>query len=385
MSLLEHAAWYAPLAAYEQQAEALWNAYRAQNARAIKLFHENLPRFLDTQVKWLPRNLEENEIERALLTLDDARLALARTYSFQDWNSLTALVNAVADNNSAVHEFEHAVEAVITGDLSTLQKMLQTNPALVHARSTRVTCHDPAVHAATLLHYTGANGVEGYRQKSPLNGEAIARCLLSAGAVADALAGMYGSPTPTLSMLVSSTPPSESGVQVAIAHALIDFGADVEGAGTGTWKSPLLTALVFGFKSAADALVARGALVDNVTKAAGVGRADLCREFLPRSSALERHAALALASICGHRDVVQLLVESGEDPDRRNPDGFHSHATPLHQAACGGHLDVVKTLVSLGARTDIEDNLWHSDALGWAEHCEQPHVAEFLRTVTARA
>ena len=77
MSLLEHAAWYAPLAAYEQQAEALWNAYRAQNARAIKLFHENLPRFLDTQVKWLPRNLEENEIERALLTLDDARLALA--------------------------------------------------------------------------------------------------------------------------------------------------------------------------------------------------------------------------------------------------------------------------------------------------------------------
>ena len=47
-------------------------------------------------------------------------------------------------------------------------------------------------HAATLLHYTSANGVEGYRQKTPPNAVEITRALLQAGAQPDALADMYG-------------------------------------------------------------------------------------------------------------------------------------------------------------------------------------------------
>ena len=385
MNRFDHAAWNAPLSEYETQAAMLLQAYRAGHAGAMELFHNNLPRFLDDKVKWLPRDLEPNEIERAALSLDDARLAVARVYSFRDWEALISLVNAVADCTSAVHEFERAVEAVITGDVMTLQAMLKSNPQLVHARSTRATCHDPSVHAATLLHYIAANGVEGYRQKSPANAEAIARLLLTSGAQADALAGMYGGECPTLSMLASSTPPAECGVQVPIINALVDFGASPEGAGHGAWRSPLLTALVFGFKEAAEALVLRGALIDDVTKASGLGRVDTVRELLPGSTVHQRHAALALAAIGGHEAVVKLLVEGNEDPNRMNPDGFHSHSTQLHQAACAGHLGTVKTLVSLGARTDIADTLWHSDALGWAEHCEQPQVAAYLRTVTVRA
>ena len=52
------------------------------------------------------------------------------------------------------------------------------------------------MYAATLLHYVGANGVEGYRQQSPPNAVAIARLLLDAGAEVDAFAGMYGGPPP---------------------------------------------------------------------------------------------------------------------------------------------------------------------------------------------
>src|SRR5437660_1546362 len=79
---------------------------------------------------------------------------------------------------------------------------------LVRARSTVVTHHDPPMHRATLLHYIAANGVEGYRQKTPKNAVDVAKMLLNAGAEADALAGMYGGRCTTMSMLVSSCHPA---------------------------------------------------------------------------------------------------------------------------------------------------------------------------------
>lgn len=382
---IEHLPWNAPLAAYEAQAASLWNAYRAGDPDAMKLFHNNLPRFLNPEIPWLARDVAEGEIENAALTLDDARLAVARIYSYRDWNALTSLVTAVDDETSSTHEFERAVEAVITGDAPTLRAMLDANPALIRARSVRETCHDPPLHRATLLHYTAANGVEGYRQKSPPNAEEIARMLLEAGAPADALAGMYGAECTTLSMLVSSSPPAAAGVQVPVTIALLDHGANPNGAGHGNWQSPLVTALVFAFHDAARTLVARGASVDTVEKAAGIGDLARCRALLATSTERERHAALSLSAICGHTAVVRFLIASGEDPNRLNPEGHHSHSTPLHQATCAGHLDTVKALVELGARTDTADTVWHGDPLGWAEHCEQPHVAAYLRTVTARA
>src|SRR5207248_5944975 len=158
-----------------------------------------------------------------------------------------------------VCRFETAVEAVIAGDLRSLESLLDADPALVRARSTRVTPFDPPRHRATLLHYLAANGVEGYRQVSPPNAVDAARLLLERGADVDALADMYGGRCTTMSMLVSSTPPARAGVQVPLVHTLIDFGAAVNGCGSGAWTSPLMTALVFGFADAADALVRRGA------------------------------------------------------------------------------------------------------------------------------
>jgi hypothetical protein len=102
----------------------------------------------------------------AALSLDDARLAIARYYDFLDWFSLAAHVEAVAQLGP-VCEFESAVETVVNGDLVALDDALRRDPALVRARSSRVCCFDPSVHRATLLHYVAANGVERYRQKTP--------------------------------------------------------------------------------------------------------------------------------------------------------------------------------------------------------------------------
>jgi ankyrin repeat protein len=315
---------------------------------------------------------------------EDPQLALARWYGYRDWSALTELVSAIERRDPGVFPFEQAVEAVIHGDEPALAALLQAHPTLVSARSSRVTSQQQPRHRATLLHYLAANGVENYRQVSPPNAPAIARLLLRAGADPNALASMYGGEYPTLPLLVSSTPPAEAGVQIPLLETLLDFGADLEGSAGGPWASPLRTALAFSFSGAAQALVRRGAKVDCLSVAAGLGRLPEARALLPAADAAERHRALALAAQLGHTEAVRLLLDAGENPDRFNPEGLHSHATPLHHAALAGHLEVARLLLAAGASPTTKDLLWQATPQGWAEHGGHPELARFLREQPSR-
>jgi hypothetical protein len=271
------------------------------------------------------------------------------------------------------------LEAVVAGDAATLDRVLRERPELVCARSNRITPHDPPVHRATLLHYVAANGVESHRQKTPANAVQVAKILLNAGAEVDALAGMYGGACTTMSMLVSSSHPRQAGLQITLTETLLDFGAAIEGVGTSPWRSPLMTALAFGYLNTAEYLVKRGARVENIGTAAGLGRVEEVRRLLLTADTERRHRALALATQLGHAGVVRLLLDAGEDPNRYNPEGHHAHSTPLHQAALAGHSEVVRLLVEREARLDIEDTIFHGTPLGWAIHGEQIEVESYLR------
>jgi ankyrin repeat protein len=364
---------------YEAQADALLVAWREGDTDATRFFRGHHPRFLDDRIPWLPKRLSEAEVRGVALDRSDARLALARGYSFRDWARLADWVEGVR-GDGPVARFEAAVEAVIAGEVPALARMLGERPALVRARSTVVTHHDPPVHAATLLHYVAANGVEDHRQKSPPNAAEVARVLLEAGSEPDALAGMYGGECTTMSMLVSSSPPAEAGVQVPLVETLVDHGASVEARGSGNWASPLLTALAFSFRDAAEALVRRGARVDTLAAAAGLGRVEEARQLLTAASPEDRHRALALAAQLGHVEVLRLLLDAGEDPGRYNPRGLHAHVTPLHQAVWAGHGDVVRLLVERGARLDAKDGIYESTPLGWAEYGGREEIAAYLRS-----
>jgi len=363
---------------YQAQAEQLFEGWRTADADAISLFRQCHPKFLDTHIPWLPKKMSDGEARAVSIDFADSELAIARWYDFADWARLAEWVEAVTAGNSPVYRYETAVEAVISGDAAGLGKALQDHSELVRARSTRVTHHDPPEHRATLLHYIAANGVEGYRQRSPKNAVEIAQLLLEAGAEPDAPAGMYGGQHATLSLLVSSCHPAKAGVQVGLVNILIDFGASVEGTGAGAWASPLMTALAFGYGDAAEALVRRGARVDRLAAAAGLGRLDDARRLLVSATPEERHRAMALAAQLGHTEIVRLLLDAGEDPDRYNPEGNHGHSTPLHQAALAGHRGVVELLVKRGARLDIKDTLWEGTPLGWAEHGGRTEIAAYL-------
>lgn len=346
---------------YKQQAKALFKALLAGDEPARWRFKWNHPRFRDEP---------STAVLTATLSPADAELVLAHEYAFENWVDVQQFADAVA-RGGPVERFETTVEAVVSGNAATLRRMLDESPQLVSDRSTRR-------HHATLLHYVAANGVEDSRQKTPPNAVEIATLLLDAGAEPDALADMYDAKCTTMSMLVSSSHPHTAGLQGALAETLLDHGAALEGPGS-NWQSALMTALTFGFVDTAELLAARGAKVDTLPAVAGLGRvADVAR-LLPDANEHSRHVALALAAQLGRTEVVRLLLDAGVDPSRYNPDGFHSHATPLHQAVWSTQPDVVSLLVERGARLDMKDKIYQGTPLDWALYGERTEAANYLR------
>jgi ankyrin repeat protein len=379
---LKPLAFNASIDGYIAQADALLAGWNAGDAVAVRVFRTRHPRFLDDTIPWLARDLTDAEVRATPIDREDARLALARWYDFQDWQRLEEYAAAV-QQPGPIARFERAVEAVIDGDVDTLKRLLAEDPGLVRARSSRVNHFDPPMHRATLLHYLAANGVEGHRQRSPKNATDVAAVLLQSGADPNALSSAYGGQCTTMALLVSSSPPADAGVQVPLVETLIDHGASVAPSGEGNWTSPVETALVFGNHDAAEALVRRGASIQTLAAAAGLGRVEDVKRLLPSAGQLDRHRALALAAQSGQAEAVRVLLDAGEDPNRFNPPGTHAHTPPIHQAIAAGHLDVVKLLLDRGARLDIKDTIYQGTPLSWAKHCHQPEIAAYLQDVGA--
>jgi ankyrin repeat protein len=344
--------------------------YQEQATRLLKELHAGSSA-AQWQFKWQHHRFRGKpvaEVSKAQLALADAQEVVARENGFENWEQVEEFTEAVRHEQSVVR-FEMAVEAIVSGDALALKSLLRDHPDLVQARSNRR-------HRATLLHYVAANGVERIRQKTPPNAVEIANILLDAGADANAMADMYDQKCSTMSLLVSSAHPAKAGLQAKLAELLIERGASLTGKGKS--HGPLRTALAFGYLETARALAQRGAPVASVVEAAGLGMFEETARLLGTADASTKHAALALAAQHGHLKIVQLLLDAGEDPNRYNPEGFHAHSTPLHQAVCAGHLEVVKFLAERGARLDIPDTIYQATPLGWAVHCQQPAVADYL-------
>ena len=350
----------ATLGEYQRQAEALLAAVQSGDNAARWRFKWEHPRYHGKTV---------DAVDPATLEIGDAQAVVAHQYGFETWEDLRSFTVAI-QHDRAVARFESAVEAVVSGDLVGLGAMLRETPELACARSMRR-------HRATLLHYLGANGVEGGRQKTPGNAVEVAKTLLDAGAEVDA--PMYGAKCTTMTLLVSSSPAYQAGLQAALAETLLDYGAALEGPGT-KWQSAFMTALAFGYLSTAEALARRGARVEHLAAAAGLGHAEAAAGLLAAADAQEKHIALALAAQHGHVMVVNLLLDAGEDPNRYNPQGFHAHSTPLHQAVWSNHAGVVALLVERGARLDIQDTIYGGTPLDWANYGGRTAIAEYLRS-----
>ena len=303
--------------------------------------------------------------------LADAQHLMARAHSFETWAAFAEHVRGLREVDPEHADFEAAADAVVTGNLAALERLVVKNPALVRAHSHRS-------HHATLLHYVAANGVEDFRQKTPPNAVAIATRLLNAGAEVDALADTYGGGTyqTPMNLLVSSTHPADAGLQSVLVEVLLDHGAAIDGLANDS--SPMMTALAFGYREAAETLMRRGAKISNVSIATALGRLDLVREMVVDRDTLARmeplsvpywvhippdapgQIALSLVVACrfSRPDVARYLLDIGVDAGAAD----HQRMTALHWASATGMMDIMRELLRQGAPLEVT-NEWGGTVL----------------------
>src|SRR5215471_13468803 len=321
--------------------------------------------------------------EKRKCALADAQFVIARSHGFMSWPGLVKHIEQLAQKNSSVAQFEAAADAIVSGDMPTLKRLLEETPGLAQQRSTRE-------HRATLLHYTSANGVEGYRQKTPKNIVQIADLLLKSGAAVDAEADVYGGGSTTLGLAATSVHPEVAGVQEPLLQVLLDHGASIDKPDpAGNQQIALISCFANGRPRAAEFLAARGAQVD-LESAAGLGRIDLVEacfdsdgNLKPPSTKRQLQTGFLWACMYGRENVVRFLLHHGADLlDRAN-----SGATALHWAAGGGHLSIVKLLLERGAPLE-EVNAWGGTVLehagyGFAHPADSTDFAPAFETLLA--
>ena len=379
---------------YKRQARELIAAFKSGNSdtmRLIRRYHPRLRGRPDTN----DRNpVTDAEIRRAKLDLADVQFIIARAHQFEDWPRFVQHIRELNQKGSWVAQFEAAVDAIVTGDLATLKRLLRNTPELIRTRSTRE-------HRATLLHYVAANAVEAYRQKTPKNAVRIAEVLLNAGAEVDAdfnyteMRKYYPERmgSTTLGLAATSCHPANAGVQIPLLDLLLKYGASVDGI-PGGW-SPLIASLHNGRGHAAAHLAKCGARLD-LEGAAGVGRVDVVKSFFhadgslkPAATKAQMEHGLMWACEYGHARVVAFLLQKGVDVDVR-PHG----ETGLHWASYGGHAPIVTVLLKRKAPLNVKDKRFDGTPLGWALYgwCNPPPEANragyyevVARLVSARA
>ncbi len=229
------------------------------------------------------------------------------------------------------------VEAIHTGDLATLKRLLHEHPALATAR---LGDDDPDGMSRTLLHV--ATDWPGHFP----NGAATVAVLVEAGA--DVNARFHGPHAETpLHWAASSN-------DVEVLDALLDLGADIEAdGGVIGGGTPLADARAFGQWQAARRLVERGAQTA-LKDAATLGLMDRLEGYFAGDTAPSPdEISRAFWGAChgGQRGVADYLLERGADVNWLPP---WEELTPLDAAQRSGAGTLVEWLRARGGRSASE-------------------------------
>jgi ankyrin repeat protein len=282
-------------------------------------------------------------------------------------------------------KFHPAMRAIKSGDLDGLRALLDQDPSLATALSSR--SHPTLLQCLALEALDVPNKVE------------MAKLLIDRGANINGALGAAACID-----------------NVEITALLLDSGAEING--LGSW-SPLEEALYWNNRRVIDLLLERGASVHNLRMASALGRLDLMNRFFDSNGALKPEAGKidwpfgglensnlnckikdelqakvaqwsnnpqevinnAFVYACMHNqiDAASLLLEKGAQIDAIPP-GFDYSGTGLHYAALNGHRRMVDFLLEHGANADVRDTKVNSTPSGWAEHGGHKELSHYLST-----
>ena len=140
------------------------------------------------------------ELKEESISLENCRECILYEFGYKDWNQVPT------DSDLTKHLlFEKTLDLLLHGRIKELSDILNEYPDMVQLRS-------HYGHEATLLHYTGSNGVELWRQQVPLNLPEMIALLLEKGAKPEAKMKVYGGLHDTLSLLSTSAHPYKCGI-----------------------------------------------------------------------------------------------------------------------------------------------------------------------------
>lgn len=343
----------------------------------------------------------------APVTEPGARLVVARQHGFSTWAGLRRHVASLRESGEP---FARAFRAVEARDLEALREELDRFPDLVAARG------------------TNGNDLLGMAAGD----ERLVSLLLERGA--DPARGNAHGWTPLHQ--------AAYGNRLELARMLLEAGAPVDVSARGAGGTPLVVALFWGHREAAELLAERGVVPGNLRVAAGLGRPELIDQLVrddgrlaaeagagrgfyrphsgfpawrasddpqevldealswaarnDRVEALDvlvargarvdadvnRGTALAWAAGCGRTDAVRRLLALGADPDARTTFGGPEHGdgtTALHHAAEDGHVEAIEALLDAGADPTVRDALYDGTPADWAAHRRRHAASKLLR------
>jgi len=251
--------------------------------------------------------------------------------------------------------FRSAVQAIDDGNISLVQQLLESNPELVRKRlDTRA---EGYFQHPYLLWFVADNPIQN--EKLPANIIEITRLLIK-------FVRQYAKESfqqqidYTYGLVKTGRIPRECGVQIGLIDVLIDNGAAPGNAHGG---------LANGNIEAAKHIIKRAGKI-TLTAAVSLDRMIDVERLLPKATIEDKQVALMAAAFYGKPDIISLLVKSGVDVNAYIKDGFHSHASPLHQAVHSGSLEAVKLLVEAGANLNATDKAYEGTPLGWAKYMQ---------------
>jgi ankyrin repeat protein len=343
----------------------------------------------------------------APVTEQGARAVIAREHGFASWGALRRHVASLREGGEP---FARAYRAVERHDVEGLRQQLDRFPDLVRA--------------------VGTNGNDLLGMATATCDERLVALLLERGAeVRHANAHGW---TALHQAAYRGLP--------ALAQVLLEAGAPVEVSARGDGGTPLIVALFWGHRQAAELLAERGVAPRNLRAAAGLGRLELIDELVggdgtltpearahrgfyrphsgfPRwqptdndrevldeglrwavvneqtdvvNTLIARGAQVnadtypksPLSTAVGRGDIamIALLLANGADPNRRETI-HHPGATALHEAASHGWLDAIKALLDAGADPAVRDATYDCTPAEWAEEFSQTAARDLLRAL----
>ncbi|MCY3859096.1 MAG: ankyrin repeat domain-containing protein [Gammaproteobacteria bacterium] len=290
------------------------------------------------------RRKSERQILNAAISLGDAQRVVAKEYGFDEWNHLQKFIRRHPSTKSFLNTpgamppvVAAMVEAVDKGDADQVERLINKNPSIVHARvASDITCGDTLLHRADPRATNGSPMKQGHLE--------VAQLLIDNGVDINAMGGSgdscFTSPIDASSWIGNKK----------MVDLLLRNNADPNRS-YWTMTKPVRTAANHNGRDIFRMLVKSGAQY-GLYETVSLGFLKLTRELLDEQPEQVNEScgdSLPIVLAANDPKLTRLLLQRGADPNVND----HRGVTALMAAIQAGNKESIRVLRDHGVEEDI--------------------------------